>query len=535
MEPIFDDIIKGKLANYTAPIPEGLWDKLHAQYNPTNEAAFDGFVKHTFDNYSTTTPSHLWDHISTAIIPEETKHFDAFVKDRLSDYIAPVPANMWDRVKPEEEEEDKRRFFFLLPRAGMVAASILLLILAGTVSAYLYYQRLQNESVETSTNPQQPTNNKENSIVVTQDNSPKDEASNTITTPSSTNNEKAFSSANNSLNLSKASTQQSVYNGINSIPHTFNNKQQEESLLNLQNNLPITNYEDEYTATKRENGAYFFQNKKSLKSFNEKTISDNNHTSGIKNVVICPSDRKTINPDWDLEVFAGPNYGIKSISANTASPAYMAKKDSSEKAGVGFTAGFNIVKPLNDRLLLKTGLQYTQVNEKFTYRTENEVRTTTVVSVRTIIRAPGDTVIVRDTSTLQQIGFKNNTVKNRYRSIDIPVIMGYRFGNDDLSIGINAGVIVNLSSWYQGVILDTSLTAVPITKTATENVYKNNIGLGLYGSISIAKKINYSTYIFAEPFVRYNIGNTTTNNAPFNQRFTIGGLAVGLRFNLNSR
>ncbi|MFX5964743.1 hypothetical protein ABTE57_19470, partial [Acinetobacter baumannii] len=87
------------------------------------------------------------------------------------------------------------------------------------------------------------------------------------------------------------------------------------------------------------------------------------------------------------------------------------------------------------------------------------------------------------------IGFKNNTVKNRYRSIDIPVIMGYRFGDDNLSVGLNAGVIINISSWYQGVILDTSLAAVPITKTGIANTYKNNIGLGLYGSISIAKKL----------------------------------------------
>jgi hypothetical protein len=532
MDQGFDDIIKSKLTNYTAPVPEGLWEKLVAQNNPSSDAAFDGFVKNTLDNYSTTTPTHLWDHISTAIIPEETKYFDAFVKDRLSDYIAPIPANMWDKVKPEEEE-DKRRFFFLLPRAGMVAASILLLILAGTVSAYLYYQRLQKESAEISTgkgfehnnsNKEQATNNKENSSIITQDNSPMDEGDNASSAPISTNNEKGEAFNSNYLNLYKPSTQQSFV-GI-STPAASSN---------FENDVVSNIDEDAYTTTKRENGAYFFQNKKSLKAFNEKTISDNNHTSGIKNVVICPTDRKTMNPDWDLEVFAGPNYGIKSISANTASTAYMARKDSSEKAGIGFTAGFNIIKPLNDRLLVKTGLQYTQLNEKFTYRTENEVRTTTVVSVRTIIRAPGDTVIVRDTSTLQQIGFKNNTVKNRYRSIDIPVIMGYRFGNDDLSIGVHAGVIVNLSSWYQGVILDTSLAAVPITKTATENVYKNNIGLGLHGSISVAKRINYNTYIFAEPFVRYNLSNTTTNNAPFNQRFTIGGLAVGLRFNLNSR
>ncbi|MBR2647692.1 MAG: outer membrane beta-barrel protein [Sediminibacterium sp.] len=546
MDQEFDDIIKTKLADHSAKVPEGLWDNIKTHIDPSADAAFDGFTKHSLVNYSTTTPSHLWDNISTAIIPEETKHFDSFIQERLSDYIAPVPADMWDKVKPEEEE-DKRRFFFLLPRAWMVAASILLLVLAGTVSAYLYYQRINEVSTESQHEKELESNKNDNE---------------NITPPSNTNNKPTGSATQQDVENNKESTSLTANtvanykdpntNQINSLDlyKSFYNKYpetrqsiQSKALDNSQEQLIISNdpsvsstsFDDEGYANNREKGTYYFQYKKGLNAFRERTINDNNHTSGIKNVVICPSDRKSINPDWDLEVFTGPNYGMKSVTANTASPAYLAKKDSSEKAGIGITAGFNIVKPLNDRLLLKTGLQYTQLNEKFTYRTENEVRTTTVVSVRTIIRAPGDTVIVRDTSTLQQVGFKNNTVKNRYRSIDIPVIMGYRFGNDDLSIGLNAGVIVNISSWYQGVILDTSLTAIPITKTGISNTYKSNIGLGLYGSISIAKKINYNSYIFAEPFVRYNLNNTTTNSAPVNQRFIIGGLAVGLRFNLNSR
>lgn len=544
MDQEFDDIIKTKLANYTAKVPEGLWDNIITQHNPSADPAFDGFTKHSLGNYSAPIPSHLWDNISTAIVPDETKHFDSFVQERLADYIAPVPKDMWDKVKPEEEE-DKRRFFFLLPRAWMVAASILLLVLAGTVSAYLYYQRVNELSTESepkkgleidqhNNHIHAPLpNDKPTSLETQQDAENKKESSSSLTANSFNNSTDPSTNPINILDPYKTSNNQYAGRKQFTTPPITDNVL--EQLLNNTPGLSSSSFDDEAYTNNREKGIYYFQYKKAMNAFREKTINDNNHTNGIKNVVICPSDRKSMNPDWDLEVFAGPNYGIKSVTANTASAAYLAKKDSSEKAGIGFTAGFNIVKPLNDRILLKTGLQYTQLNEKFTYRTENEVRTTTVVTVRTIIRAPGDTVIVRDTSTLQQIGFKNNTVKNRYRSIDIPVIMGYRFGDDNLSVGLNAGVIINISSWYQGVILDTSLAAVPITKTGIANTYKNNIGLGLYGSISIAKKLNYNTYIFAEPFVRYNLNNTTTNNAPANQRFIIGGLAVGLRFNLNSR
>lgn len=183
---------------------------------------------------------------------------------------------------------------------------------------------------------------------------------------------------------------------------------------------------------------------------------------------------------------------------------------------------------------MKTGLQYSQINERFTYKTENETRTTTVVTVRSIVRAPGDTLIVRDTSTLTQVGFKTNTVKNRYRSLDIPVLASVQFGNEDLKWGITAGAIVNISSWYEGVLLDSSLAAVPISKD-NGMMYKKNIGLGLYAGFHITKRINYNTQLFFEPYLRYNLSNMTTPGAAFNQRFSIGGLAMGLRFNLNSR
>ncbi|KAF0240485.1 MAG: hypothetical protein FD183_1035, partial [Chitinophagaceae bacterium] len=258
------------------------------------------------------------------------------------------------------------------------------------------------------------------------------------------------------------------------------------------------------------------------------------HAGTIKNVVICPSDRKMRNTNWDLEVYASPDYAFKSVSSNSATQQFMDRKDSSETARVSFSAGFRIVKPINDHFSIKTGLNYSQINEAFTYRTENEIKTTTVITVRNITLANGTTVTVSDTSILQQIGFKTNTVKNRYKSIDVPVLLGYQFGNDDFRIGINAGLMINLSSWYQGVILDTALTATPITKD-NNVVYKNNIGLGIYTGINISKRINYNTSIFAEPYLRYNLSNMTTPQSSYNQRMTIGGLAIGLKFNLNNR
>lgn len=261
-------------------------------------------------------------------------------------------------------------------------------------------------------------------------------------------------------------------------------------------------------------------------------ISSSYHKK-FKNIIVCPP-YSTRNTDWFAEVYVSPDMAFKSIENKTATQQYLQKKDSSESMRIGYTAGIRLVKPITDNFLIKTGVQYTQINEKFTYRTEDEVRTTIVISVRTIIRGPGDTLRIADTSTVQQTGFKTNSIKNRYRSFDIPVTVGYQFGNENLRFGVNAGVIFNISSWYQGVILDSSLSAVPISK-GTNTIYKNNIGLGLYGGFSVLKKLGEDTQLFFEPYFRYNLSGITNGQASYQQRFSLGGLSIGLRYNLNRR
>jgi hypothetical protein len=200
---------------------------------------------------------------------------------------------------------------------------------------------------------------------------------------------------------------------------------------------------------------------------------------------------------------------------------------------VGFTAGVRLVKPLNDHVQFTTGVQYQQINQKYTYRSENEIKITSVVTIRTIIRSPGDTIVVRDTSEVQTIGYKNNVVKNRFRSIDIPVLLGYQFGRGSVKVGINAGVIINATSWYEGVILDTSLAVVEVPKGS--QVFKNKLGLSLYTGVQITKELSKEMQLFVEPYYRHSLDHVTTGSLPYHQKFGTAGVLMGVRWSLNRK
>ncbi len=554
-----DEFIAGKLFENTAPVPAGLWDKIA-------DGQFDHFIGDKLFEHTAPIPAGLWDKVTDG-------QFDDFIAGKLYDHSAPVPVGLWEKVRPEEADE--RKPGFILFRYPAAALLVLALLLGGSLGGYLFVQNgknTQNEiilpAITTHTNGK---DDKSHTDAPTASNGKTNAADvntgNTLPSGNTENKdlkeEKRLNSESSSHNGNKGNDAANLTNATvashtkkQSFKLTPENKQWIRNGLTLNQQANTTSHNhNEQTIDKNDMAAdhdFDFTEPYhsniltgvpvptapgrdySMFDLSGKTLSTSNHTNQFRNVIICPADKKNHNTDWFLEAYASPDMVSKKITNNRATQQYLLTKDSSESMQVSYTAGLRLVKPINDNILLKAGLQYSQINQKYVYRTENEVKTTTVVTVRTIIRAPGDTVIVHDTSTVQQIGFKNNTVHNRFRSFDIPVTIGYQFGDEDLKFGINAGVVFNVSSWYQGVILDSSLATVTLNKTGN-GVYKTNVGMGVYAGVSVIKKMGDDMHIFFEPYFRYNLSNMTNAGAAYNQKFSLGGLSVGLRLNLNRK
>ena len=212
---------------------------------------------------------------------------------------------------------------------------------------------------------------------------------------------------------------------------------------------------------------------------------------------------------------------------------YASRKDSTETMQLSFTAGMRLSKEIGDNMVLKTGLQYSQINERFNYRNENERNTTTVITVRTINNSDGTSSTVRDTSVVEQVGYRVKTTYNHYRSFDIPVLLGYEYAGEGWKASLNGGAVFNISSWQEGAFLDTSYAPVSFAKTKSP-VFKSKTGISLFGSISLIKNISDRMDFFAEPYFRYSLNDRTTATSTFNQRFHTAGMLLGVRLRLNA-
>lgn len=202
---------------------------------------------------------------------------------------------------------------------------------------------------------------------------------------------------------------------------------------------------------------------------------------------------------------------------------------------LGFTVGARFTKSLTNNLLVKAGLQYSQFNEKLTLRTENERKLVITISTHYIPLPGKPDSAVNDTSYTMYIGYRVRSSINRYKNLELPVMLSYEMGRPESKwkLAVNGGAIINLTSWYEGKTFDSSYNLVSVGNKGNNGFYQHKIGLSLYGSISLIHTITDELDVFAEPYFRYGLINSMQSAGGFGQKFNVIGLQLGARLRLS--
>lgn len=246
------------------------------------------------------------------------------------------------------------------------------------------------------------------------------------------------------------------------------------------------------------------------------------HLSNI-NLPGCPSiEKDAAGNKRYVEIYGGPDLALRSLS-DTGNSAYLQKRRESTSFSSAYSAGLRYTQVFNNGMSIRTGINFSQINEKFTYVQGN------LVQVTYIINANGDT-----TGTYVTTGTRYKTTHNKFRTIDIPLVVGYEMGNGRIHANVNAGIIINAYSWQKGEVLDTALHPVNISTGKSKSPYqfKTNIGLGFLAGVSFYYKLNEKAHLLAEPYFRYNLTPMSKENLTFKQKYNTAGLRLGLRIDL---
>ena len=493
------------------------------------------------------------------------KQFDNLFKDKLNGYSSPVPTDMWDRIAQDKRKKRPVAFWFTNTAYGIYFLASILLVSGGA----FVWKHSDNISIATAnsiaskkTNNSKSNNtNSENATAALSNN----KESNDIISANTNNSLNADNTNKNNPNI-KDNKEDNLNIESRSLKATASKKETTTRLKVIKENLTSSHHSlviGSKVATKAKDlksaDKQISNITESANSFNGEENIDNTETQPFSEVALvkwdrikialaklnaklkkpnhlaCPGEKNMIDKSWYLEVYGSPEYNFKSITNNGTSSNYLQKKDSAETMLMGFNFGVRVMKNIFSKVYLKTGVQYSQYNEKFSVQRENEHITTTVIINKVINLPQGDTTI-SDTSSLTQVGYKYTKTINQYRNIEIPIILSWR--NEDVdnlwNWSLSGGIILNSYSWNNGSTIDTSLGIVQINSKGS-GAYSSAFGISVMAAASIERKLNDNWAIFTEPYFRYGLSNSIKSKIGFEQKFNSLGISLGVRYKFGNR
>jgi hypothetical protein len=472
---------------------------------------------------------------------KNNQSFDEHIKDQFQDYSPQVHPRIWENIVKEKDKKRPVGFWitFLNQKNILITAALLLAMATG---AYFLVK---------DTNPAGITKNitaeKENSITKTEkvksEPAPDNNTDLNSIAPLVSDGENNNTTTQSIVSANKKNIAPAILanNKISAIA----------PVSSVQNNFPVAgNYKIISAAGKSRNQKTRFkinykdgtttdfsdvepENEYSLplqlftaQKYNAEKGETDLQNRKLTNVFLpdCPAiEKNAAGNKTYVEIYGGPDFAFRSLS-DTANSSYLQKRKESVKFSSAFSAGLRYTKVYNNGVSVRTGINYSQINEKFIYSEGN------IIQVVYIINAAGDTI-----GSYTTTGTRYKTTHNTFKTIDVPLVVGYEFGNGRFHTNVNAGIIVNVYSWQRGEVLNNSLQPVNITTGKSNSPYqfKTNIGLGFIAGASLYYKMNEKLHLLAEPYFRYNFTPASKEAITFKQKYNTAGLRVGLRLDLH--
>ena len=255
-------------------------------------------------------------------------------------------------------------------------------------------------------------------------------------------------------------------------------------------------------------------------------------------VVLIPEDATF--KKWTFSVFGGPSLINKKITG-VSSDAYLAKRNDEEANIVSMSYGLRMNYNFNEKINFSLGansLTYGEdVNYSTIYDTETSISTVSKDSsyLDYIYTAYQDsnggwdtilTTIVVDTTfmvdtTIININATDYAGKNRFTYLQIPIMFGYKFTFNKLSVNVRLGGSYGILLKNSGSYVDNNVSNIELP-----NLRKTMINMVASTTIAYQlKKMN----VFIEPKFRLNSGSIITH-PEFQQRYTSIGCNFGLSF-----
>ncbi len=223
------------------------------------------------------------------------------------------------------------------------------------------------------------------------------------------------------------------------------------------------------------------------------------------------------------------NRGLASNIDSISSPEVLGLRRESETLLEAIHYGVRGKLTHKSGFSFSTGGQYTVLSER--YDNNNlEIEADSIEGViKRIIQLNGDTVDVIGLMPRTTSYDYEKQIYNRYKMIDIPFIVGFEGRMNEWSLGIQAGVFVNLSLKTSGQIRNTQTTDLNIGENQAD-IFKSKVGLSYYGGVYIRRALSQNLDITIVPHGRFFAKDFNVADYAVKQRYSLIGVEAGLSY-----
>jgi hypothetical protein len=194
------------------------------------------------------------------------------------------------------------------------------------------------------------------------------------------------------------------------------------------------------------------------------------------------------------------------------------------QAGLWFTVRHKI------GLGLTSGMNFTQINERFNYNASVTTVDTVYGIKHYVITINNDTVPFYDDIPLERTTKLRKVYYNKYRMIDIPVLVGYRHTGRNFSVGAQAGIFVNMYLSTRGRYLKSESEVIDISNSG---IFRNTVGMSFYFGASAGYYLNRNLEVTVSPFMQMYAKSFTASSYGISQDYKLYGLNAGLVYHFD--
>lgn len=184
-------------------------------------------------------------------------------------------------------------------------------------------------------------------------------------------------------------------------------------------------------------------------------------------------------------------------------------------------------KPSN--LGITIGLQHTNIAERYILK-DVQVTTEMVNGIKVRrINLEGDTINIMGDVLETTTRTIDKNIYNSYRLLEIPVILSYDFPFQKMNLGIEAGILANLSLKTEGIIPNALLADQDIDNSKND-LFKSKVGLGYHFGLSIRGLITPKIGWKVVPMLRAYPSDFAGASNELSQRYVLYGVNLGLAY-----